>query len=395
MFATKNRIAAALAASIAVSLSAAGQALAQDTVKIGLIVPLTGPFTPTGRQIEAGAKLYMQQHGDTVAGHKIELIVKDDGNVADTTKRLAQELIVNDKVAVLAGFGLTPLALATAPISAQAKVPEIVMGAATSIITERSPYIVRSSMVAPTLTVGVAQWAPKHGIKKVVTLVSDYAPGIDIEKAFVEQFKAHGGEIVGQMRVPLANPDFAPFLQKARDAKPQAIFVFVPAGQGSILMKQFAERGLDKSGIRLIGTGDMTDDDILNGIGDVALGLVTSHHYSAAHPSAANKAFVAAYEKANNGKRPNFMAVGGYDGMHLVYEALKKTGGATDGDKLVAAMKGMAWESPRGPVSIDPETRDIVQNIYVRKVEKLRGELYNVEFETVPAVKDPVKAAKK
>jgi len=391
----KIRIAAALAASLAVSLSAAGQALAQQTVKVGLIVPLTGPFTPTGRQIEAGAKLYMQQHGDTVAGRKIELIVRDDGNVADTTKRLAQELIVNDKVAVLAGFGLTPLALATAPISAQAKVPQIVMGAATSIITERSPYIVRSGMVAPALTVGVAQWAPKNGIKRVVTLVSDYAPGIDIEKSFVEQFKAAGGEIVAQMRVPLANPDFAPFLQKARDAKPQGIFVFVPAGQGSILMKQFAERGLDKSGIRLIGTGDMTDDDILNGIGDVALGLVTSHHYSAAHPSAANKAFVAAFKKANPGMRPNFMGIGGYDGMHLIYEALKKTGGATDGDKLVAAMKGMAWESPRGPISIDPETRDIVQNIYVRKVERVGGELYNVEFETVPAVKDPVKAAKK
>ena len=395
MFGEKTRIAAALAASFAVSLSAAGQALAQETVKIGLIVPLTGPFTPTGRQIEAGAKLYMQQHGDTVAGRKIELIVKDDGNVADTTKRLAQELIVNDKVAVLAGFGLTPLSLATAPISAQAKVPQIVMGAATSIITERSPYIVRSGMVAPALTVGVAQWAPKNGIKKVVTLVSDYAPGIDIEKAFVDQFKAAGGEIVAQMRVPLANPDFAPFLQKARDAKPQGIFVFVPAGQGSILMKQFAERGLDKSGIRLIGTGDMTDDDILNGIGDVALGLVTSHHYSAAHPSSLNRAYVAAFKKANPKLRPNFMAMGGYDGMHLIYEALKKTGGATDGDKLVAAMKGMAWESPRGPVSIDTETRDIVQNIYVRRVERRDGELYNVEFETVPAVKDPVKAAKK
>jgi branched-chain amino acid transport system substrate-binding protein len=395
MFGRKTRIAAALAASFAVSLSAAGQALAQETVKIGLIVPLTGPFTPTGRQIEAGVKLYMQQHGDMVAGRKIELIVKDDGNVADTTKRLAQELIVNDKVAVLAGFGLTPLALATAPISAQAKVPQIVMGAATSIITERSPYIVRSGMVAPALTVGVAQWAPKNGIKKVVTLVSDFAPGIDIEKSFVDQFKAAGGEIVAQMRVPLANPDFAPFLQKARDAAPQAIFVFVPAGQGSILMRQFAERGLDKSGIRLIGTGDMTDDDILNGIGDVALGLVTSHHYSAAHPSQANKAFVADFKKANPKLRPNFMAIGGYDGMHLIYEALKKTGGATDGDKLVAAMKGMAWESPRGPISIDPETRDIVQNIYVRRVERRDGELYNVEFETVPAVKDPVKAAKK
>ena len=380
---------------LAGSLLMGGGVLAQDAVKIGLILPLTGPFTPTGRQIEAGARLYMQQHGDTVAGRKIQLIVKDDGNVADMTKRIAQELIVNDKVGILAGFGLTPLALATAPISAQAKVPEIVMGAATSVVTERSPYIVRSGMVAPALTVGIADWAPKNGIKKVVTLVSDYAPGVDIEKSFIEQFKRAGGEVLAELRAPLANPDFAPFLQRARDAKPDALFVFVPAGQGSILMKQFSERGLDKSGIKLIGTGDMTDDDILNGIGDIALGIVTSHHYSAAHPSAMNKTYVAAFKKSNPGMRPNFMSMGGYDGMHLIYEALKKTKGATDGDALVNAMKGMAWESPRGPISIDPATRDIVQNIYVRRVERAGGELYNIEFATYPAVRDPVKAAKK
>lgn len=380
---------------LACSLLACGGAFAQEPIRIGLILPLTGPFTPTGRQIEAGARLYVQQQGDTVAGRKIQLVVKDDGNVADATKRIAQELIVNDKVAILAGFGLTPLALAVAPLSAQAKVPQIVMGAATSIVTERSPYIARSGMVAPALTVGVAEWAPKNGIKRVVTLVSDYAPGVDIEKSFIEQFTRAGGEVIAQLRAPLANPDFAPFLQRARDAKPDGLFVFVPAGQGSILMKQFSERGMDKSGIKLIGTGDMTDDDILNGIGDVALGLVTSHHYSAAHPSAMNKSYVAAFKKANPGMRPNFMAMGGYDGMHLIYEALKKTKGATDGDALINAMKGMAWESPRGPISIDAETRDIVQNIYVRKVERVDGELYNVEFATVQAVKDPVKAAAK
>jgi len=380
---------------LAGSLLGCSAALAQEVVKVGLILPLTGPFTPTGRQIEAGARLYMQQHGDTVAGRKIQLIVKDDGNVADRTKRIAQDLIVNDKVSILAGFALTPLALATAPISAQAKVPQIVMGAATSVVTERSPYIVRTGMVAPALTVGVAEWAPKNGIRKVVTLVSDYAPGVDIEKAFIEQYKRAGGEVIAELRVPLANPDFAPFLQRARDANPDALFVFVPAGQGSILMKQFAERGLDKSGIKLIGTGDMTDDDILNGIGDVALGIVTSHHYSAAHPSAMNREYVAAFKKANPGMRPNFMSLGGYDGMHAIYEALKKTNGATDADALVNAMKGLAWESPRGPISIDPETRDIVQNIYVRKVERVDGELYNIEFATYPAVKDPAKAAAK
>ena len=378
---------------LACALLACGGAFAQETIKIGLILPLTGPFTPTGRQIEAGARLYVQQHGDTVAGRKLQLIVKDDGNVADATKRIAQELIANDKVAILAGFGLTPLALAAAPLSAQAKVPQIVMGAATSVVTEGSPYIARTGMVAPALTVGVAEWAPKNRIKKVVTLVSDYAPGIDIEKSFTEQYTRAGGEVIAQLRVPLANPDFAPFLQRARDAKPDALFVFVPAGQGSILMKQFSERGLDKTGIKLIGTGDMTDDDILNGIGDVSLGIVTSHHYSAAHPSAMNKSYVAAFKKANPGMRPNFMAMGGYDGMHLIYEALKKTKGATDGDALINAMKGMAWESPRGPISIDAETRDIVQNIYVRKVERVGGELYNVEFATYKAVKDPAKAA--
>jgi branched-chain amino acid transport system substrate-binding protein len=363
-------------------------ASAQDTVKVGLILPLTGPFAPTGRQIEGGAKLYMQQHGDKVAGKKIELIVRDDGNVADATKRIAQELIVNDKVQVLAGFGLTPLALATAPISAEAKVPQIIMGAATAIIPDRSPYIVRTSMVTNQITVGIADWAPKSGLKKVVTLVSDFAPGIDIEKAFSDRFKASGGQIVEQLRVPLANPDFAPFLQRAADAKPDGLFVFVPAGVGAIFMKQFVERGLDKSGIRLIGTGDMTDDDILNNIGDVALGLITSHHYSADHQSAMNKKFVADFQKLNN-KRPNFMGVSGYDGMAVLYKALEKTKGDANGDALVAAMKGLAWESPRGPISIDPATRDIVQNIYVRKVEKKGGELYNVEFQTFEAVKKP------
>jgi branched-chain amino acid transport system substrate-binding protein len=363
-------------------------ASAQDTVKVGLILPLTGPFAPTGRQIEGGAKLYMQQHGDKVAGKKIELIVRDDGNVADATKRIAQELVVNDKVQVLAGFGLTPLALATAPVSAEAKVPQIVMGAATAIIPDRSPYIVRTSMVTNQITVGIADWAPKSGLKKVVTLVSDYAPGVDIEKAFSDRFKASGGEVLEQLRVPLANPDFAPFLQRVRDAKSDGLFVFVPAGVGAIFMKQFVERGLDKSGIKLIGTGDMTDDDILNNIGDVALGLTTSHHYSAAHPSALNKKFVAEFNKLN-GRRPNFMGVSGYDGMALLYKALEKTKGDANGDALLAAMKGMAWESPRGPISIDPATRDIVQNIYVRKVEKKDGELYNVEFQTFEAVKKP------
>jgi branched-chain amino acid transport system substrate-binding protein len=358
---------------------------AQETVKIGLILPMTGPFTSTGRQIEAAARLYMQQKGDTVAGKKIQLIVKDDTGVADVTKRLAQELIVNDKVSVTAGFGLTPLALATAPLSTQAKVPQVIMAAATSTIPDASPFIVRTTFTLPQATIPLAEWAAQNGMKKVLTLVSDYGPGIDAEKAFSGTFAKAGGQ-VDNLRVPLQNPDFSPFLQKVADAKPDALFVFVPSGVGAQFMKQFVERGLDKGGIKLIGTGDVTDDDILNGMGDAALGTITAHHYSAAHDSPENKAFVDAFKKAANGMRPNFMAVGGYDGMHLIYEGLKKTSGA-GGQALVDAMKGISWTSPRGPVALDPQSRDLVQNIYVRRVERVGGELHNVEFATIPNVK--------
>ena len=374
--------------------SAAAGASAQDAVKIGFILPMTGQQQSTGKQEAAAIKLYMAQHGDTVAGKKIELIIRDDAAVPDNTKRIAQELIVNDKVNFLGGFGVTPAALSVAPLSAESKTPEIVTAAGTSIITEKSPYIARTSFTLAQSVVPMADWAADNGIKKVVTMISDYGPGIDAEKSFSAEFKKKGGEIVEAVRFPLASPDFAPFLQRAADQKPDAIFVFVPSGQGGAFVKQFIERGLDKAGIKIIGPGDVVDDDLLNGMGDAVLGTVTAHIYSADHNSPANKAFVDAFEKANN-MRPNFMAVGGYDGMHLIYEALKKTGGKTDGDSLIEAIKGMAWESPRGPVSIDPQTRDIIQNVYIRKVEKKNGQLYNVEFATFPAVKDPVKAEQK
>jgi branched-chain amino acid transport system substrate-binding protein len=374
-------------------LGASALALAQDNVfRIGLILPMTGPFASTGKQIEAAAKLYMAQNGASIAGKKVELIVKDDTGTPDVTKRIAQELVVNDKVNVLAGFGLTPLALATAPIATQSKTPLVVMAAATSSITQASPYIVRTSFTLPQAAVGIADWAPKNGIKKVVTLVTDYGPGIDAEKYFKDRLQFNGGQVVESLRVPLRNPDFAPFLQKVRDAKPDALFAFVPSGAGAALMKQFAERGLDKAGIRLIGTGDVTDDDILNSMGEVAVGVVTSHHYSAAHPSAANRKFVEAFTKANGNLRPNFMAVGGYDGMRVIYEALKKTQGKGGGEALLEAMKGQIFESPRGPMFIDAQTRDVVHNIYIRKVEKKDGQLYNVEFDAIRDVKDPGKA---
>jgi branched-chain amino acid transport system substrate-binding protein len=390
----KNRYLLAVAC-VAIALAVADRARAEDSVKIGFILPMTGQQQSTGKQISAAAKLFMSQQGDTVAGKKVELIIKDDGAVPDNTKRIAQDMIVNDKVTFLAGFGVTPAAMSVAPLATEAKTPEIVTAAGTSIITEKSPYIVRTSFTLAQSTVPMADWAAQNGIKKVVSMVSDYAPGADAAKSFAAEFTAKGGQILDSITFPLANPDFAPFLQRAADAKPDAIFVFVPSGQGGVFVKQFVERGLDKAGIKIIGPGDVTDDDLVNGMGDAVIGTVTAHFYSADHNSPTNKAFVAAFEKANNGMRPNFMAVSGYDGMHLMYEALKKTGGKTDGDSLVAAMKGMAWESPRGPISIDPDTRDIIQNVYIRKVEKKNGELYNVEFATFPSVKDPIKAAEK
>ncbi|SEA46880.1 ABC transporter substrate-binding protein [Variovorax sp. YR216] len=380
----------------AASLTAVALAMplahAADTFKIGLILPMTGQQASTGRQIEAAARLYMAQNGDTVAGKKVELIVKDDTGLPDVAKRIAQELVVNEKVNVLAGFGLTPIALAVAPIATQSKTPAITMAAATSAITEASPYMLRSSFTLPQVSVAMGDWAPKNGIKSVVTLVSDYGPGNDAEKFFAERFQLNGGKVLDKLRVPLRNPDFAPFLQKVRDAKPDALFVFVPSGAGAAVMKQFLERGMDKAGIKLIGTGDLTDDDQLNDMGDGALGVVTTHHYSAAHPSAMNKKFVEAFEKANKNMRPNFMAVGGYDGMRMIYEALKTTKGQGGGDALLAALKGQVFESPRGQVLIDAQTRDITQDVYLRKVEKKDGQLYNVEFDVIKSVKDPGKA---
>ena len=361
-----------------------------EAFKIGLILPLTGPFASTGRQIEAACRLYIERNGDVVAGRKIELIVKDDTGLApETTKRIAQELVIQEHVNVLAGFGLTPLALAAAPVATEAKLPMIVMAAATSVIPTRSPFIVRSGFALPQVTAPIADWAAKNNIRRVVTLVTDYAPGLDAEKTFVKRFSDAGGTVVETLRTPLRNPDYAPFLQRVKDAKPDALFVFVPSGEGTAVMKQFAERGLAQAGIALIGTGDVVDDDLLDAIGAPALGVVTSFHYSAAHPSPENRAYVDAFMKATKGMRPNFHSVGGYDGMHLIYEAVRRTGGSGDGEKLVEAMKGTSWTSPRGPVSIDPATRDVVQTVYIRKVELRDGHYWSIEFDKVDAVKDP------
>ncbi|HLN37001.1 MAG TPA: ABC transporter substrate-binding protein [Xanthobacteraceae bacterium] len=380
-----------LAACIAATALGIGSAAAQDTLKVGLVIPMTGPVAAGGREISAAAKLYMAQHGDTVAGKKIELVIRDDASSPDNAKRLAQELIVNDKVTFL-GAGITPSAMSIAPIATEAKIPTVVMISGTSVVTERSPYYVRTSFTLGQQSSIIADWAIKNGSRKAVSVLSDWAPGAEAGKVFEMNFTKGGGQVLETLKVPLANPDFAPFLQRAADLHPDTLFVFVPAGQAGTFARQFAERGLDKTGIKLVGPGDITDDDDLPTTGDTLLGVVTAGIYSAAHPSQLNKDYVAAYQKAT-GHRANFISVGGYDGMHLIYEALKKTGGNTDADAVVAAMKGMSWKSPRGPISIDPNTRDIIQNVYIRKVEKKDGEPWAVEFATFEAVKDPLKEA--
>jgi branched-chain amino acid transport system substrate-binding protein len=376
-----------------VAMALAGGAAAQETLKIGLVQSMTGAFNTVGKAAVNGARLYVQQHGDTVAGRKIQLIVKDDATAPDQAKRLAQELIVNDKVAII-GAGITPSALAIAPLSAEAKIPTVVMVSGASVTVDRSPYMVRTSFTLGQSSATIADWAVQNGARKIVTIVNDWAPGLESEAVFKDRIARSGAQILGSLRVPLASPDFAPFLQRARDLGPETLFVGFAGNVASIFSRQFLERGMDKAGIRIVGLGDLTDDDELPGMTDAMLGIVTAHHYSALHDSPLNKAFVADFEKSF-GKRANFVAVGGYDGMHLIYEALKKTGGRSQGDVLLAAMKGMAWDSPRGPMSIDPVTRDVVHNEYIRKVAKVNGQLYNVEFATIEAVKDPMKAGKR
>ncbi len=343
---TKRIYVALMAASLLIGgMFSIDRARAEDTVKIGFIAPSTGQFAQIGAMMIAGAKYFIEANGTNVAGKKIELLIRDDGSQPDNAKRIAQEFIVNDKVAVLGGFTFTPVALAVAPLATEAKIPQVVMAAGTSIITEKSPYIARTFYTIAQTAVPMAQWAAKNGVKKVATLVSDYAPGYDAEKVFSEEFKKNGGEIVGNVRVPVQSPDFAPSLQRARDANPDGIFVFIPGSFAGTFARQYAERGLNASGIKLMGTLDLTDDDLLPGMGDAALGIITAGPYSAAHVSPENQAFVAGFTKFA-GKRPNHMAESVYDGMRLIYEALKKTGGDTDGDKLIAAMKGMSFDEP-------------------------------------------------
>jgi branched-chain amino acid transport system substrate-binding protein len=380
-------------AGLATGLLASATAHAQGTVKVGLILPFSGQFADPGAQADNGVRLYMQQHGDTVAGKKIEIVRKDTGGIApDVAKRLAQELVVRDNADVLAGFSLTPNALAAADISVQAKKFMVVMNAAASIVTTRSPYMARVSFTLPQLNEPLGLWAYRNGVRKVYTMVADFVAGHDAEAAFQGAFKAAGGEIVGAVRYPVVNPDFSAFVQRAKDLNPEGIFIFVPGGaQSPAIAKALAERGIDPRKTKIMAQVELTDEPSLKSMGDSALGIITSSHYDYNLDNARNKEFVAAFN-AMHKRNPDFFAVGGYDGMHLIYESLKKTGGMTDGESLINAAKGMAWESPRGPMMIDPETRDVVQTVYMRRVEKSGDRLVNVEFDKLENVKDPVKA---
>jgi len=371
---------------------ALGPAHAQPTVKIGLIMTYTGQFSDPAVQMDNGIKLYMKQHGDVVAGRKLEIIRRDTGGAPDEAKRRAQDLIVRDNVDILAGFVITPEALTVADLSAEAKKFMVVMNAATSIVTTKSPYMARVSSTLAQNCEPLGAWAFKNGVRKAYTLVSDYAPGHDGEAAFDRGFQAAGGTIVGSVRIPIANPDFSAFVQRAKDSDPDGIFVFVPGGsQPPALAKALIERGMDPKKIKLMGQGEITDEASLKAMGDAAVGIITAFHYDYTHDSSTNRNFVKAYNAEFN-RNPDLFSIGGYDGMHLIYEALKKTGGAADGESLIGAAKGMTWESPRGPLLIDPETRDVVQTVYIRRVEKVNGEVRNVEIEKFEAVKDPVKS---
>src|SRR5216110_604946 len=367
---------------------------AQQTIRIGMINVLSGHFADAGIQMENGARTYMKQHGDTLAGKKIEIIRRDVGGpLPDVAKRHAQELVVRDKVDLLAGFLLTPNALAAADVSAEAKKFMVVMNAATSIIITKSPYMIRTSVTLPQVMETFGTWAATKGaIKQSYTMVTDYGPGHDSEAAFQSAFKAAGGTIVGSVRFPVANPDFSAFVQRAKDLAPESIYIFIPGGaQPAALGKAFAERGIDKQKTRILGSGETTAEAALKSMGDAALDMIIAWHYDFKLDNPLNREFVREFN-AMHGRNPDFFSIGGYDGMHVIYQALKKTNGNTDAEALITAAKGLKWESPRGPMSIDPDTRDVVQTIYIRRVEKVGGELVNVPFDKIENVKDPTRA---
>jgi branched-chain amino acid transport system substrate-binding protein len=385
---------------LAAALILGATAASAQTIKIGFISTYSGLNANLGEYMERGMRLYMKQHEkDLPPGVKLEILVRDDtGPSPDKAKQVAQELIVRDKVNLLTGVIFTPNALAMAPLCTEAKIPFVIMNAGTAVITTRSPYIARLSFTLWQSSYPLGQWAGKK-FKTAYTLVSDFGPGHDAEEAFTKAFTAAGGKMLGNVRVPLQNPDWAAYMQRVKDARPDTLMVFIPAGKtATAVMKNFGELGLASAGIKLIGPGDITTDEELPNMGDVALGVTTMFHYSAAAERPANKAFVAAWKKEYGANAtPNFISVGGWDGMDAIFHAIKQQKGKLDPDKTMEILKGYKNpNSPRGPIAIDPETRDIIQNEYLREVRKVGGQLANVELETfAAAVKDPWKELQK
>jgi branched-chain amino acid transport system substrate-binding protein len=389
---------AACTALVALALGAAAPAQA-ETVKVGVILHYSGPFASLGAVMDNAVKLWVKEHGDKVGGNTIELIRRDTGGPnPEVAKRLAQELIARDGVKMLTGFVLTPEPLAVAPLVTEAKVPLVIMNAATSMITTASPYITRVSLTLPQTTMIFGHWAAtKGGLKDVMTSVADYGPGYDAEEYFKIGFTEAGGTIKGSVRIPLVNPDFVPFLQRMLDQKPQGIYAFIPGGtQPVAYLKAFNDVGLKKAGIKLMPSAEVVDEQTINTLGDEAVGLITSTHYTSGRKSDANKKFLDAWHKEYGAdKDPDLFAVGAYDAMALIYDVVQKLNGKVDGDKAMDVIKGWTHESPRGPIRIDPETRDIIQNVYICKTERVAGRLENVVMETYEGVKDPGKQRKK
>ncbi len=389
MYRFLNTAGRGLALALFALVSLAASAHAEGTVKIGLLAPFSGPFADFGEQMGNGVALYLSQHGDVVAGKKIVILRRDTtGANPAVAKRLAQDLVIRDHVAFLAGFGLTPNALAVAPIGTEAKVPMVIMNAATSVITKKSPYFVRFSFTMPQLETPLGQWAAKQGIKNVYVAVSDYAPGYEAEAAFTKAFTAAGGKVVGTVRIPLKHPEMAPYVQRIKDANPQGVFLFLPSGEEPpAFIRLFVDAGLRKEGIALLGGTAIVDDSVINSLGDKTLGVISVQDYSYAHPSTENRAYVKAYEAAfGRRERPNFMSVAAYDGMAAMWKVIDKLHGAVTGDKAMAAFKGMKLDSPRGPIEVDPARRELIESVYIRRVARVHGEIVNREIKTFPRV---------
>lgn len=387
-----------LALSCTLALSALGmgsvQAQNQEPLKIGIIATYSGPYADYGKQFDAGMNIYLDQTGGKLGGRPVEIIRKDTGGAApDNARRFAQELISRDKVDIISGLDFSPNVYAIAPVINRAKVPTLVMNAASSAITDASPYITRLSFTVQQVTAPMAEWLADNGVKKIYTVVADYASGIDAETSFKEVFEAKGGKVVDSVRTPMNNPDFSAYIQRIKDTQPEGVFIFFPSGVMPLsFLRAWQERGMDEAGIKLYATGEATDDSYMKATGDVALGLVTSHHYSYDHPSDENQQFVEAYEKKfGEGDRLNYFAITAYDTLAALDKALTETEGNAQGDVLLEKLKGMQLMSPRGPIEIDPETRDIIQTVYIRKVEEKNGKLVSVEFDQIDRVKDPAK----